>query len=68
MRSSGRMVRSADEQRTYEEMGKPESEITHRVEAVDFAEQKRALAKLHQTWWPHVFIDCSCFFASSARS
>jgi LmbE family N-acetylglucosaminyl deacetylase len=28
-------------------MGKPESEITHRVEAVDFAEQKRAAMRAH---------------------
>jgi len=30
-----------------EEMGKPEAEITHRVEAVDFAEQKRASMRVH---------------------
>jgi LmbE family N-acetylglucosaminyl deacetylase len=29
------------------EMGKPESEITHRVEAVDFVEQKRASMRAH---------------------
>jgi LmbE family N-acetylglucosaminyl deacetylase len=29
------------------EMGKPESEITHRVEAVDFVEQKRASMRVH---------------------
>jgi LmbE family N-acetylglucosaminyl deacetylase len=29
------------------EMGKPESEITHRVEAVDFVEQKRAAMRAH---------------------
>jgi hypothetical protein len=28
-------------------MGKPESEITHRVEAVDFIEQKRASMRVH---------------------
>jgi LmbE family N-acetylglucosaminyl deacetylase len=30
-----------------EEMGKPEAEITHRVEAIDFAEQKRASMRVH---------------------
>jgi LmbE family N-acetylglucosaminyl deacetylase len=29
------------------EMGKPEAEITHRVEAVDFVEQKRASMRAH---------------------
>jgi len=29
------------------QMGKPESEITHRVEAVDFVEQKRAAMRAH---------------------
>ena len=28
-------------------MGKPEAEITHRVEAVDFAGQKRASMRVH---------------------
>ena len=28
-------------------MGKPEAEITHRVEAVDFVEQKRASMRAH---------------------
>jgi LmbE family N-acetylglucosaminyl deacetylase len=42
MRESG-----ADLSQIPENMGKPESEITHRVDAVDFTEQKRASMRAH---------------------